>query len=73
MKRSDAVIAIVHVLKETTSWPSDFSVAEKILSILEEHGIQPPCKERWGGHGTFSKDGTCDDYVESCHFKWEEE
>lgn len=76
MKRSDMVkhleaSIINHMNCENCG--DDETMYSHILHDLEIAGMKPPCRTDFGGHGTVNENNECDDYVESCHFWWEEE
>lgn len=52
---------------------TDVERMSELLAEMQAVGMQAPCCTGWGGHGKLTKDGSCDDYVESCNFKWEVE
>jgi hypothetical protein len=48
-------------------------VCSTILEVLEEAGMRPQCNANFGGHGKLDVNNECDDYIESCSFRWDEE
>ena len=77
MKRSDIIQHMLntwaHLHMGGWSEGTDEQRMVELLAELEACGMRPPCSAGFGGHGKLDKQGSCDDYIESCHFEWEKE
>jgi hypothetical protein len=52
--------------------PSSYEeIAETIIDYLVSQGMRPPCCANFGEHRNLNENGDCNDYIESCNFKWE--
>lgn len=70
MKRSEMINKMADIIGEHLDADGGFC-AEKVLDMMEEKGMLPPCARDSGAHIKQVGGTRCNDYIEECDFAWE--